>query len=101
MGFLLFSDETIPLFIADLKTLFGFGQIPWTNAETLWNLKNALVLFGTALFGATPWPHQWFEKLKALGWFDWLSIAVSGVVLIVCISYLVWGSFNPFLYFRF
>ncbi len=100
-GFLLFSDETIPLFIADLKTLFGFGQIPWTNAETLWNLKNALVLFGTALFGATPWPHQWFEKLKALGWFDWLSIAVSGVVLIVCISYLVWGSFNPFLYFRF
>ena len=62
-------------------------------------------MFALSIIGATPIVKTTAEKLSA-GKYTGPVIAVLEpmlilVLLIVCTAYLVDGSFNPFLYFRF
>ena len=55
--------------------------------------------------GATPLPKKLAERVRAtrLGGQAWRILAPLALtaLLLVCTAYLVDGSYNPFLYFRF
>ena len=101
ISFVIFNGESFSVIKADLSNMFGISDIPVVSAETLYYLKSYAVIFIVALIGATPLPKNIAKKAEEI-WGNTLvqGIAVA-VILIISTTYLVDGSFNPFLYFRF
>ena len=105
LSFVLFNAADLSQAAADFGGLFGFGGIPLVTQETLYCLRSYAVLFFVGILGATPLLKNAADKLcshcragKVIALLEpvWLFL-----LLIVCTAYLVDGSFNPFLYFRF
>ena len=105
VSFVLFDAESISAAAKTVAAMFGGGHLPFTSAETLYYLRSYLPLLIVAAVGATPLPKRTFEALqKKRGGAAVLTIAEPvGILLllVVCTAYLIDGSFNPFLYFRF
>ncbi len=101
VGFVLFNATDLPQAASDIAGMFGFGGVPLVTGQTLYYLGSCAVLFAAAFVGATPVVKNLGLKLsqKPLG--AALETAVLILLLLVCTAYLVDGSFNPFLYFRF
>ena len=88
-----------------LGMMFGFTDVSLVTAETLYYLKSYLIVFVIGIIGATPLPSMLVKKLsdkESCHKFVNLAEAVTlPILLVVSTAYLVDGSFNPFLYFRF
>lgn len=88
-----------------LAGMFGFGGVPVVSTEALYYLRSYGVVFLLSLIGATPVVKVLVTKLmqkkvcKNIIWI--LEPIVFIVLMLVMTAYLVDGSFNPFLYFRF
>ena len=89
---------------------FAVPMILGDLLQQCYNIADTLVVgrfIGTnalAAVGATPLPAQAVRKLscgRLSGAVRWLEPVVLAALLLVCTGYLVDGSFNPFLYFRF
>ena len=101
LGFVLFNAATLTEAITDIGGMFGFNAVPLVNTQSLYYLRSYGVLFIAAFVGSTPVIKNLSGKLenKLIGAI--LEPALTIVLLLVCTAYLVDGSFNPFLYFRF
>ncbi len=86
-----------------LGGMFGFAGLPAASAESLYQLRNFGFIFVLAVIGATPVPAmlagKFMKKCPKIGMIA--EPAVLVILLLAATSYLVNGSFNPFLYFRF
>ena len=91
--------------ISDIGGMLGLQNVPFFSSETLYYLRSYGVVLVLGVIGATPLIKRLVEKIRTTHAGDWfLTIAepVMQIALIVVITaYLVDGSFNPFLYFRF
>lgn len=101
LGFVLFNAADLAQAAEDIGGLFGVGGKPLVSAESLYYLRSYGILLALGILGATPVVRRAAVRLseKRLG-----AVAESGaliLLLIICCAYLVDGSFNPFLYFRF
>ncbi len=87
------------------KSMFGFAGIPAVNAASLYYLKSNLVLLIVAAVGATPLPKRIYEKIGGTAGgsrvLAVLTPMAAAAAVAVCTAYLIDGSFNPFVYFRF
>ena len=99
LSFVLFNAESISQAGQDLAGMFGRAGLPLVTTESLYQLKSFAVLFLLGILGATPLPKKWGEAMAQKA--PWLDTAAMLALLLVCTAYLVDGSFNPFLYFRF
>ena len=99
LSFVVFNAQSLTQAGQDLAGLLGLAGLPGTTAESVYVLRSNLVLFLAGALGATPLPRRWGLRL-ADRWpvLETLSMAA---LLLLCTAYLVDGSFNPFLYFRF
>jgi len=99
VSFVLFNAADIAQAGSDLAGLFGVG-VPLTTAASIYYLRSYAGVFLLSIIGATPVVKNLAaripEKVSAV-----LEPVVLMVLLLVCTGYLVDGSFNPFLYFRF
>ena len=100
LSFVLFNAESLRQAGSDLAGLFGFGGVPLVTAESLYCLRSSAVLLLLGCLGATPLIKRLAQRLprqvQAV-----LQPVVMAALLLLCTAYLVDGSFNPFLYFRF
>lgn len=103
ISFMIFNGENVGAAIADIGRLFGAGGISLYTREALYYGKSFLVLILVAVVLATPavsmagrFLYKKFPVLSAV-------LKIAGLLLLFLLStaYLVDGSFNPFLYFRF
>ena len=103
IGFVLFSGESMSQIMQNLGGLIGIGNIPLISTESIFYLKNYASIFIIGFIAATPVVKNICIKLKekAPKLINILEPVVLTVLLVVCVSFLVDGSFNPFLYFRF
>ena len=96
---MLFNAADMAQACSDLSGLFGTG-LPLTTSESIYYLRSYAGVFLLSILGATPAVKNLAaripEKISAV-----LEPIVLMVLLLVCTGYLVDGSFNPFLYFRF
>ena len=105
LGFVLFNAADLNQALSDMGGLIGVGGLPLLTNETVYYLKSYARLFIVAIIGATPVVKAVANKLYS----DSRTAPVMAVLeplflillFVVCSSYLVDGSFNPFLYFRF
>lgn len=100
VSFVIFNATDMGLAIQDLKEMFGFAAVPMVNSETLYYLRSYTVTFALGIIGATPLAKICVQRLpeKLVAILE--PLALIGLLL-ACTAYLVDGSFNPFLYFRF
>lgn len=98
VSFVIFNGTSMREIMSDIGGMFGVGNVPNITAETIYYLKSYALVFGVAMIGATPIPKTVVSKVKKL---QWLEPIVLILLLVVVTAYLVDGSFNPFLYFRF
>lgn len=101
ISFVLFNADSFTMALDDLKLMFGLGGLPFMSEDTLYNLSSYCVLLVAALIGATPLVKRLAEKLKGRRFSFILEAVTVAVILVLSTAYLVDGSFNPFLYFRF
>ena len=98
ISFVIFSATSLPQVLTDIGGLFGSGNLPLVSAEAAYYLRNYAVIFVLAILGATPIPKKLVSKWRIA---QYAEPVVLLLLLIVITAYLVDGSFNPFLYFRF
>lgn len=105
MGFVIFNADSIGMALGDIRCMLGFGGLPAVNADTLYNLKSfaLIIISGTVL--STPVLMSALKSarknavMNKILTFAEPAAVIFGIVLST--AYLVDGSFNPFLYFRF
>lgn len=104
VSFVIFDSAGLSEAATHLGRMFGAGGIPLVTGEALYYLGSYAVTFIIAMIGATPFPTRMAKQLSEGKGGRALSIlapAALVLVLAVVTAYLVDGSFNPFLYFRF
>lgn len=104
-GFILFNASGLSQAAEDMAGLFAFGRYPFANPETLYYLRSYGPTMVLGMICSTPVLKNLAQKLQktragaiALSVLEPLMLAV---LILVVTAYLVDGSFNPFLYFRF
>ena len=98
ISFVIFNASSITQLMADIGGMFGSGSLPLVSADALYYLKSYAAIGVLAIVGATPLPKKIVSKWKGLQYAEPVLLLV---LLIMITAYLVDGSFNPFLYFRF
>lgn len=102
-GWLIFAWEDIRGHRVYLKAMAGIGDGGWVSNETLYLLLSNAVLLIVLAVGSTSYPKRIAEALTrrdGIGTSLMQTVYVA-VVLLLSVAYLVNGSYNPFLYFRF
>lgn len=105
IGFIIFDSPDMSSAFSTIGNLFGAGGYPAVTGEFLYFVKSYSVIIIIGLIGCTPLPKKIYSLIseKAFGK-KFLAVAEPAaliVLLALCTAYLVDGSFNPFLYFRF
>ena len=101
IGFVIFNGTDIAEAISCIGGMFGLGIEGLAGAESIYYLRSYAMLLILAILGATPLVKLGLEKLGSYGSAAILRPLGCIALLIICTAYLVDGSFNPFLYFRF
>ena len=100
VSFVLFNAADLAQAAGDIGGLFGAGGVPLVTVESVYYLRSYAGIFLAGIIGATPAVKTLAgripERIAAV-----LEPLVLMLLLLVCTGYLVDGSFNPFLYFRF
>lgn len=102
-GWLLFAWEDIHGHRVYLKAMAGIGAGGFVSRETMYLIVSNIVLLFLFLIGATSYPKRIataLTKKDGMGTSLMQTVYVV-IVLVLSIAYLVNGTYNPFLYFRF
>ncbi len=101
-GWLLFVFEDISAGAVYLGNMFGVGVQGFANGLDAYNFVRNLAFFIVLAIASTPIPKKIYEHLtKNSGVWRGLFAVLGIVTVLICLSYLVDSSYNPFLYFRF
>ena len=105
ISFVIFNATNLSDVFTYVGGMFGIGNVPFISDETVYYLRSYLFVIIAGIIGATPYPKNIILKLKKNNQYNKILniaeiIVVIGLIIIVT-AFLVDGSFNPFLYFRF
>ena len=98
ISFVIFNAVSLNEAVSYIGGMLGLGNYPLISAEAVFYIKDYLFVLVLGLIGATPIPKRLALKLKATQWLEPIALVA---LLAISTAYLVDGSFNPFLYFRF
>ena len=101
VSFVIFNAATLEQAWTDLGGLVGLGGLPLVSASAVYYLKSYALLLILGILGATPLVRNTALRLGQKPISALLMPLGAAALLLVCTAYLVDGSFNPFLYFRF
>ena len=105
LGFVLFAASTAAQAFSRIGAMLGAGDLPLVSAQAVYYLKSYAPLLVLGMLCATPLPKKAVALLRekkgvALA-LDVLEPLCVLLPLLIGTAFLVDGSFNPFLYFRF
>ena len=105
VSFVLFDAASVQDALRTIAALFGLGGLPLADALSRYYLWSYTGVFLIAAVGATPLPVKILRQLKESRTASIIVSVLEPLVLLALLAavtaYLVDGSFNPFLYFRF
>ena len=103
-GWVLFDAASASAAITTIGQMFGIGASGAVDANAVYYLRSYALPLIVGLIGCTPLPKMIVNKLfnsKAKPAFAVIEPIVTVVLLVVITAFLIDGSFNPFIYFRF
>lgn len=130
ISFVLFNGNGMLESLDNLKGMFGLLNVPFSSIETIYYLRSYAFVLAIAIIGSTPLVTRFIRRLKnyneGLDYTEGLGREIKDgknvqngkvtntamilnvlepvthiILLLLVTGYLVDGSFNPFLYFRF
>lgn len=101
ISFVIFNAENMNDAFRCIGGLFGSNTTGFAGAESIYYLKSYAALLVLAVIGATPVVKKLIAALENSKFFAVGEMAAAAGLFILCTAYLLDGSFNPFLYFRF
>lgn len=105
ISFVLFDSVNVSEALHSIGAMFGAGEYPLVSQEGVYHLRSIALLLTVSCVGATPLPSGLFNRIFKNKAGERILFVLEPVVLVillaVCTAFLVDGSFNPFLYFRF
>ena len=105
ISFVIFDAASIREAFAYIAALFGGQKLPMVTFESVYYLKSYGIVLLLGIIGATPLPKRLAAAAEKSGRvgpvFRIAEPLVLMLLLVVCTAFLIDGSFNPFLYFRF
>lgn len=104
-SFVIFNAADMGEAVQYLGGLFGAGEYPVISESFIWYLRNYAPVLLIGCVGATPLLRNTCLKLRENKTANCILNVLEPVVLVILLllvtAYLVDGSYNPFLYFRF
>ena len=105
ISFVIFNNENIKDLWSSLYNMFNFRGLDLYNDFATYYLKSYTVLLIVSVIGATPILKNIIQKINknvtGQKVISTINSILNIVLLVVVTAYLIDGSFNPFLYFRF
>lgn len=105
ISFVIFNNENIKDLWSSLYNMFNFRGLDLYNDFSTYYLKSYTVLLIVSVIGATPILKNIIQKVNknvtGQKVVSTINPILNIVLLVVVTAYLIDGSFNPFLYFRF
>ena len=94
MGWVLFAITDL----GQMGVFFSRLFVPSAGVGALYYLRNYALVFLIAGVCSTPLIEKLYRQIQRV---KWLDIAVILLLFLLSVAYLVDGTYNPFLYFRF
>lgn len=101
ISFIIFNGESVSNIMQNIRGLIGLKNIPIISKESIYYFSSYLVIVFIGVIGATPMLKNMLSGKKIQKLINFVEPVFLLVLLVVCTSYIIDGSFNPFLYFRF
>ena len=105
ISFVIFDAVNMSEAFSYIKAMVGLVNIPLASNEFIYYFKEYTVILLLGLIGATPFVKKTATKLTEIKGVKVIVNVFEPIILIFLLvlvtAYLVDGSFNPFLYFRF
>lgn len=105
INFVIFDASGMTEVIAHLSGMFGLTGAPILSAASVYYLRSFGCLLLFAMVGSTPLPKYLVCKAKSTKNGERILSVLEPIflmaLLMACTAFLIDGSFNPFLYFRF
>ena len=105
ISMVIFDNTSFEKLFTTLGTMFNLNGANFTSVETMYYIKSYIVVLLSSLVFATPLMKNIAIKLRenaiSQNIINAVEPIVLGLLLIASTSFLIDGSFNPFLYFRF
>lgn len=105
VSFLIFKTEDMHILQQNLISLIRSSSVTVNTELHRYVIRNRAVLLIVSVIGTTPLPKMlwncYVQRAKKRILADITSIIGVVLLLLLCTAYLIDGSFNPFLYFRF
>jgi len=101
ISFIIFNITDLKEIMTFLKSMIGIG-VPLWNKESIYFLKNNLVLLLIGFIGMSPYlKNKINNKKKGNKWIEIGSMLYLLIIFLLVISSILSNTFNPFIYFRF
>lgn len=114
VGWVIFACEDFDVLGGYLKAMLGIG-VPFVDSVSVYKWYTYIIFIVILAFASTEFPKKVLFKLEAVyarrhPTIDkfygetihfWIMSALTFLILIISMAFLVSGSYNPFLYFRF
>lgn len=99
IGWVFFSNTDFGLALEYLGNMFGVGVTGFADGTTFYYLRTNIILIIAGIFCSTPFLVGKFHDLTESK--PVIAAIMLVFIAVICVSYLVYSSYNPFLYFRF
>ena len=101
ISFIIFNGEGVKQITQNIGGLIGLNNIPIISRESLYYFKSYFIVIIIGMIGATPILKNIVNSQKIHRFVNVLEPLFLLFILLLSTSYIIDGSFNPFLYFRF
>lgn len=101
ISFIIFNGNKMLDILKNIGGLFGIGNVPIISEESLYYFKSYFIVIVIGIIGCTPILKKIANNDKMHKLINCLEPIFLLFVLIISTSYIIDGSFSPFLYFRF
>ena len=101
ISFIIFSGENINIIVENITGLIGINGVPLITQESLYYFKSYFIIIIIGIIGSTPIIKKITETKNIRKLINIIEPIFLLILFLVSTSYIVDGSFNPFLYFRF
>ena len=99
IGWVFFFSNDLTSAVEYLRTMFFAGGAGFVNKEFLYLLRTNFVLVGISCFLSGERPYKAYRDLARSS--TVFTVITIGGLFLISVAYLIFSSYNPFLYFRF
>jgi len=99
IGWTFFQSSSLPQALTEIKALFGIGTAGFADSTALYALRTNLLPLLVCIFFATPVPETLFVRMEKRN--PALASLILFLIFVLSTAFMVYNTYQPFLYAQF